>query len=123
MPGAILRRQFIDISNQSADVYMDGALVSNWYCAGSNPFHCWRDSDFVPGFLHRWKKFNPNQVSPVSNWNEYYYGIYSLSPDVRPIAPKLTNPKWIGACEAGTNSNLLARPTRLMTCGLHRRPC
>ena len=101
--GAILRRQFDQsISNQSADVYVDGALVSNWYCAGSNPFHCWRDSDFmIPASYTGGKSSIQIKVSPVSNWNEYYYGIYSLSPDVRPIAPKLTNPKWIGACGNG----------------------
>ncbi len=97
--GAILRRQFDQsIPNQSADVYVDGALVGTWYCAGSNPFHCWRDSDFmIPASCTGGKSSIQIRISPAGNWTEYYYWFYSLIPDAAPMAPKLTNPQWTGA--------------------------
>ena len=101
--GAILRRQFDQsIANQSANVYVDGALVGTWYCAGSNTVHSWRDSDFmIPASYTGGKSSIQIKVSPAGNWTEYYYWIYSLVPDARPMAPRLTNPKWTGACGNG----------------------
>ncbi|HKW30544.1 MAG TPA: glycoside hydrolase family 172 protein, partial [Verrucomicrobiae bacterium] len=97
--GAILRRQFDQsIPNQSADVYVDGALVGTWYCAGSNPFHCWRDSDFmIPVSCTSGKSSVQIKVSPAGNWTEYNYWTYSLVPDAPPMAPTLTKPQWTGA--------------------------
>jgi hypothetical protein len=98
--GAILRRQFDQsITNQSANVYVDGALVGTWYFAGGNPWHCWRDSDFmIPASYTSGKSSIQIKIFSAGNWTEYYYWLYPLIPVVLPMAPTLTKPKWTGAC-------------------------
>lgn len=90
--GAILRRQFDQgIASQQANVSVDGALVGPWYRAGGNPYHRWRDDDFmIPGSYVSGKSFiqiNVQFVSSTLDWNEFNYSLYTLEPP----APRATN--------------------------------
>jgi hypothetical protein len=83
--GAILRRRFDQgIPNQRANVYVDGGLVGEWYRAGSNTFHRWRDDDFmIPASFTSGKKNIQIKVQFVSSgddWNEFTYRLYSVQP-------------------------------------------
>ena len=80
--GVKLRRRLdYGISNQKAEIFVDGNSVGIWYTPGSNLSKRWLDSDFeIPsGFTQ-----NKNSIrikiqflDSDSDWNEFYYWIYS----------------------------------------------
>jgi hypothetical protein len=83
--GAILRRRFDQsVANQRANVYVDGEPVGEWYRAGSNKFHCWRDDDFmIPAKYTRGRKTIQIKIQFLSSsddWNEFKYSLYTLNP-------------------------------------------
>jgi len=83
--GAILRRRLDQrVANQRAGVYVDDALVGEWYRAGGNPFHQWRDDDFmIPASYTAGKSSVQIKVQFLSSsrdWNEFHYSLYSLKP-------------------------------------------
>lgn len=101
--GAILRRQFDQgVASQQANVYVDGALVGSWYRAGGNPYHRWRDDDFmIPASYTSGKSSITVKIQFVSStvdWNEFTYSLYSLNPP--PISnskpPHFSNYNWNG---------------------------
>ncbi len=80
--GVILRRRFdYSVGNQNADVYVDGARVGAWHCAGRNSAR-WRDDDFmIPSALTKGKNQITLRVVFVSSdrdWNEFTYTAYCL---------------------------------------------
>jgi hypothetical protein len=83
--GAILRRRFDQgVANQTANVFVDGALVGVWYQAGSEFFHNWRDGDFmIPASFTSGKNSAQIKIqflSSSNDWNEFTYWIYSVLP-------------------------------------------
>jgi hypothetical protein len=83
--GAILRRRFDQsVTNQRANVYVDGKLVGEWYRAGSNKFHRWRDDDFmIPAKYTSGKETIQIKVlfrASSDDWNEFKYSLYTLNP-------------------------------------------
>jgi len=81
--GVLLRRQLdFGIGNQNAEVFVDGSRVGTWYRAGSNSRR-WRDDDFmIPAAFTKGKNkitIRVALVSSDSDWNEFTYGVYSLS--------------------------------------------
>lgn len=100
--GAILRRQFDQgVANQKANVYVDGALAGEWYRAGSNSIHNWRDDDFmIPSALTSGKtaiQVRVQFVSSSNDWNEFVYSIYSLPVITNAAPPHLTGGSWTGS--------------------------
>jgi hypothetical protein len=84
--GVLLRRR-MDYRwlRQQADVTIDGVAAGQWYEAGGNIWHSWRDSEFlVPPALTvgkssitvRLTRSNPGATS----WTEYAYWVFSLAP-------------------------------------------
>jgi len=89
--GAILRRQFDQgILNQQANVYVDGVQVGPWYVAGGNPWHRWRDDDFlIPALYVNGKstvRIRIDFVSSTEDWNEFTYSFYTIKPPPTPGA-------------------------------------
>jgi hypothetical protein len=83
--GAILRRQFDQgILNQQVKVSVDGVLVGPWYVAGGNPWHRWRDDDFlIPAVYVNGKstvRIRIDFVSSSIDWNEFAYSFYTIKP-------------------------------------------
>ncbi|RKX45309.1 MAG: hypothetical protein DRP64_04915 [Verrucomicrobia bacterium] len=89
--GAILRRRLdYHIADQQATVSVDGVLVGTWYQAGSNPFHGWREDDFmIPAAYTAGKNTITVKVQFVSSavdWNEFHYALYTVLPATPPTA-------------------------------------
>jgi len=83
--GVVLRRLLNQSTgNQRAQVLVDGTLVGDWLTAGSNPWHAWRESDFVlPASVTAGKSmlsFEIRFVSSDSDWNEFQYTALSRLP-------------------------------------------
>jgi len=80
--GVVLRRQFDQsIGNQEASVYVNDVFVGNWYRAGNNPDHSWRQDDFLipASFTSGLSKITITImfVSSAVDWNEFYYFAYA----------------------------------------------
>lgn len=80
--GAVLvRRLDYGIANQKANVFVDGALVGQWFDAGGDGSYRWRDDSFsIPSSFTAGKNSIMVRVVFVSSsldWNEFYYWIYS----------------------------------------------
>jgi hypothetical protein len=84
--GVILRRRSDQGSGrQRAKVFVDGILIKerDWYFADRNPFKRWLDDEFfIPERYTIGKSKIEIMIEPVaidnkSNWNEYFYWIYS----------------------------------------------
>src|SRR5579859_5349853 len=80
--GAVLvRRLDYGIANQKANVFVDGALVGQWFDAGGDGSYRWRDDSFsIPSSFTAGKNSITVKVAFVSSsldWNEFYYWIYS----------------------------------------------
>jgi hypothetical protein len=80
--GAILRRQFDQgIGNQKAAVYVNGTFAGDWYRAGANADHRWREDDFIiPARYTIGKSFLTIAVKYISSdkdWNEFAYSIFT----------------------------------------------
>jgi hypothetical protein len=80
--GAVLvRRLDYGIANQKANVFVDGALVGQWFDAGGDGSYRWRDDSFsIPSSFTAGKSSITVKVVFVSSsldWNEFYYWIYS----------------------------------------------
>ncbi len=80
--GAVLvRRLDYGIANQKANVFVDGALVGQWFDAGGDGSYRWRDDSFsIPASFTAGKNSITVKVSFVSSsldWNEFYYWIDS----------------------------------------------
>lgn len=83
--GVLLRRMFDqNVPSQSALVYVNGALVGNWYYAGGNSSERWREDNFKIPYSYTAGLSNLNikiQYQPTaSEWNQYQYQTYSLTP-------------------------------------------
>lgn len=82
--GVILRRRLDQkYANQMAEVWIDGEYAGLWYDAGSNPYHCWRDSDFlIPAQMTAGKASISVEVrfrsAPLGDWTEFSYWALSL---------------------------------------------
>lgn len=89
--GVRLRRR-LDYSypNQKADVYVDSSLVGTWYSAGSNSTLRWRDEDFnIPASITFGRSKLTIKIVNTSiqtDWTEFYYWIFSISPGGNPPA-------------------------------------
>jgi len=101
--GAILRRRFDQgIANQAANVFVDGRLAGEWYWAGSNAVHNWRENNFmIPASFTSGKSSTQIKVvflSSSNDWNEFTYSLYSLLPPAArsSTAPHLINYNWNG---------------------------
>jgi hypothetical protein len=84
--GVILRRRSDQGSGrQRAKVFVDGIPIKerDWYFADRNPFKRWLDDEFfIPERYTIGKSKIEIMIEPVpidnkSNWNEYFYWIYS----------------------------------------------
>ncbi|HKW29755.1 MAG TPA: DUF2961 domain-containing protein [Verrucomicrobiae bacterium] len=80
--GAVLvRRLDYGIANQKANVFVDGALVGQWFDAGGDGSYRWRDDSFsIPASFTAGKNSITVKVAFVSSsldWNEFYYWIDS----------------------------------------------
>jgi hypothetical protein len=80
--GVTLKRRLdFGIANQKANVYVDGALVGEWYTPGSDTSYNWRDSSFtIPSTFTAGKSSITIKVvfvSSANDWNEFYYWVYS----------------------------------------------
>ena len=126
--GAILRRQFDQsIASQQANVYVDGTLVGPWYRAGGNPYHCWRDDDFmIPASYVSGKssvQIRIEFVSSAFDWNEFTYSLYTLNPPppARAQSTRIGGVRWSG--KAGNSGFVLqlTGPTN-SACDLWRSP-
>ena len=112
--GAILRRQFDQgIASQTANVYVDGALVGQWYRAGGNPYHRWRDDDFmIPASYTSGKssiQIKIEFVSSALDWNEFTYSLFTIQPATaaNSVSPRFKSSNWNGlAGKAGFALNL-----------------
>jgi YVTN family beta-propeller protein len=87
--GVLLRRKLDQgIANQQAMVFVDGQPVGIWYTAGGNPYHRWRDDDFlIPAAYTRGKRAITIRIadaSPDIAWTEFQYAAYSI---VNPLTP------------------------------------
>jgi D-arabinan exo alpha-(1,3)/(1,5)-arabinofuranosidase (non-reducing end) len=83
--GVVLRRLLNQTTgNQRAQVFVDGALVGDWFTAGSNAWHPWRECDFVlPASATAGKSMLSIEMRFVSSdvdWNEFEYEAFSLLP-------------------------------------------
>ncbi|MHA6794714.1 DUF2961 domain-containing protein [Pseudonocardia bannensis] len=83
--GVVLRRRFDQsITNQHAEVHVDGRLVGAWYVAGGNRFRRWRDADFlIPPSATAGKESVRVVIRFVASeldWNEFTYWAYTLLP-------------------------------------------
>jgi Protein of unknown function (DUF2961) len=80
--GAMLvRRLDYGIADQKANVFVDGALVGQWFNSGGDGSYRWRDDSFsIPSSFTAGKSSITVKVAFVSSsldWNEFYYWIYS----------------------------------------------
>ena len=86
--GVVLKRRLdYNVGNQKANVYVDGFLVGEWFDEGASTaarydtFNSWKDSSFaIPSSFTSGKSSIVVKVSYVSadtDWNEFYYWIYS----------------------------------------------
>ncbi len=80
--GAMLvRRLDYGIADQKANVFVDGALVGQWFNSGGDGTYRWRDDSFnIPASFTAGKSSITVKVAFVSSsldWNEFYYWIYS----------------------------------------------
>src|SRR5579884_1721337 len=80
--GLILRRMFdYSIGDQKARVMVDDEPVGIWFTAGSNPFHQWREDDFlIPKVFTHGKTqvtVTIQFISSTLDWNEFQYSVYS----------------------------------------------
>jgi hypothetical protein len=81
--GVLLRRRLdYGTANQRGNIFVDGQRVGIWYTAGSNPYHRWRDDDFmIPAQFTRCKNVITLQIidaSPSIDWTEFLYQAYSI---------------------------------------------
>ncbi|MFL5694015.1 MAG: hypothetical protein ACJ795_19660, partial [Ktedonobacteraceae bacterium] len=92
--GAFLRRTFdYCVSNQRANIYVDGHFAGTWYSAGSSHStdidgqrRCWRDEEFpLPSTLTQGKasvsirvQFVPTSDPQNSAWTAFRYEMYSF---------------------------------------------
>lgn len=81
--GVILRRRFDQlIANQKAKVYVDDEYVGNWYRAGENLHHGWRDTDFmIPSKYTEDKEEIQIKVEfqeTSKDWSEFLYEVFTL---------------------------------------------
>ncbi|HXD00578.1 MAG TPA: DUF2961 domain-containing protein [Verrucomicrobiae bacterium] len=80
--GAMLvRRLDYGIADQKANVFVDGALVGQWFNSGGDGNYRWRDDSFnIPSSFTTGKSSITVKVAFVSSsldWNEFYYWMYS----------------------------------------------
>lgn len=80
--GVTLKRRLdYGIADQKANIYVDGALVGQWFDSGSDGTYHWRDNSFsIPSTFTAGKTAITIKVSFVSaaiDWNEFYYWAYS----------------------------------------------
>jgi hypothetical protein len=80
--GAMLvRRLDYGIADQKANIFVDGALVGEWFDAGGDGSYRWRDDSFsIPSSFTAGKSSITVKVAFVSSsldWNEFYYWMYS----------------------------------------------
>jgi hypothetical protein len=80
--GVTLKRRLdYGIADQKANIYVDGALVGQWFDSGSDGTYRWRDNSFsIPSTYTAGKTVITVKVSFVSaaiDWNEFYYWAYS----------------------------------------------
>jgi len=77
----LTRRLDYGISNQKANIYVDGDYVGQWFTEGSGGNDRWLDSSFdIPSSFTENKSEITVKVSFVSaaiDWNEFFYWIYS----------------------------------------------
>jgi hypothetical protein len=77
----LVRRLDYGIANQKANVFVDGALVGQWFDAGGDGSYRWRDDSFsIPSSFTAGKSSITVKVAFVSSsldWNGFYYWIYS----------------------------------------------
>jgi hypothetical protein len=83
--GVALRRLLDQqTANQRALVFADGVLVGDWFTAGSNPGHAWREDDIaIPASATAGKSslsIEVRFVSSSNDWNEYQYEVFSRLP-------------------------------------------
>ncbi len=86
-----IKRMFdYKIKNQTAGIYIDGALVGTWYTNGSNSFKRWREEFFmIPAEFTKGKSEITIKIeAPVNEykWSEFHYWIYTS--DVLSVAAK-----------------------------------
>ncbi len=78
---SLVRRLDYSIANQKANVYVDSALVGQWFDSGGDGTYRWRDDSFsIPSSFTAGKSSITVKVQFVSSsqdWNEFYYWIYS----------------------------------------------
>ncbi len=77
----LVRRLDYGIADQKANIYVDGALVGQWFDSGGDGSYRWRDHSFnIPSSFTAGKSSITVKVAFVSStldWNEFYYWIYS----------------------------------------------
>jgi hypothetical protein len=83
--GVLLRRRMdYNAARQEAEVYVNDVLAGVWYDAGRNPYHRFRDSEFMlPRALTRGESvvtLRIENVSPESDWTEFHYWVLTLRP-------------------------------------------
>lgn len=82
--GVILRRRMDHgVPRQQALVRVDGVVVGTWYDAGGNPYHRWRDAEFMIPAAHTQGKsslaIRLENLSTESSWTEYRHQVLSLT--------------------------------------------
>lgn len=80
--GVTLKRRLdYNIADQKAAVYVDDAYVGEWYDAGRNGTHNWKDSAFdIPSTFTEGKSSITVKVEFISSaidWNEFHYWAFS----------------------------------------------
>lgn len=76
----LVRRLDYWVADQKANVFVDDALVGEWYTEGSNGTNKWLNSSFlIPSNFTSGKSHITVKIEFVSSmidWNEFYYWIY-----------------------------------------------
>ncbi|OCT12592.1 hypothetical protein A8709_32785 [Paenibacillus pectinilyticus] len=90
--GVVVRRTFDQAEqNGRAAVYVDGVLAGIWYRAGSNPWHVWRDDDFlISSELTMGKeeiRIKLELMDKDHHWSEFAYEAYSIGKRVSANRP------------------------------------
>lgn len=80
--GVLLRRTFDQATaDQHASVTVDGTPIGEFYKAGKNLNHRWREEEvFLPASVTSGKSSISIQVLALSSWNESEYKVYSILP-------------------------------------------
>ncbi len=78
-----IKRMFdYKIKNQTADIYVDGALVGTWFTNGANSVKRWREEFFmIPAeFTNGKSEITIKIEAPTDEykWSEFHYWIYSF---------------------------------------------